>query len=632
MKILLAFLMIWSSHPLWAQSPYDTAKIAPELLPNAAVVIRLEEQTFDLKSIGKATYTYKTAFTILNKNGDDAASFAEYYNRNSTIFNLRATLYDSKGVKVKEYKSSDFNDRSAISDGSVYEDGRVKQLDFLYSDYPYTIEYSFIREYYGIASIPSWNPVPGFGYSVEKSQYIYKTPLSISFKQLKGKGVTTDSIKVKDKMEYKWSCENVKAFEYEPLSTGLKNVTPWITLAPNDFEYDTFRGNMETWKNLGAWIYKLNSEPQLLPLPIKAKVASLTSDAKTSKEKISRLYQYLQANTRYVSVQLGIGGFKPINADKVAAVNYGDCKALSNYMKTLLNEAGIKSNLVVIGYDMPSMNAKFASLSQANHMILCVPLQKDTVWLECTSQTTPAGHLDNGCSDKNVLLITEEGGKIVRSPLYKPEDNFQKRLVNVDLKETGEADISVVTEFGDAQYDQNHGSMLLEPTEQRKRIMNLLDIPNFQLNTVNYSQANKDVAVFKENISVKSTQLLTGSENRRFITLNLMNRRESVPAKVADRKTYFSMPYGYEDVDEVVISIPKGYTVEYLPKELLIESEFGKYLAKAEVKGNTIVYNRTQIMNGKKFTPDKYNSLVDFYNKIYKADKVKGVFAKIETQ
>jgi len=630
MKRLLAFLMILSSHQLWAQSPYDVAKITPDLLPNAAVIIRLEEQTFDLKSIGKATYTYKTAFTILNKNGDDAASFAEYYNRNSTIFSLRATLYDSKGIKVKEYKTSDFNDRSAISDGSVYEDGRVKQLDFLYSDYPYTIEYSFIREYYGIASIPSWNPVPGFGYSVEKSQYIYKTPQSISFKQLKGKGVTTDSTKVKDKMEYKWSCENVKAFEYEPLSTGLKNVTPWITLAPNDFEYDTFKGNMENWKNLGAWIYKLNSEPQQLPLPVKAKVASLTGDAKTSKEKISRLYQYLQSNTRYVSVQLGIGGFKPINADKVAAVNYGDCKALSNYMKTLLNEAGIKSNLVVIGYDMPSMNASFASLSQANHMILCVPLQKDTVWLECTSQTTPAGHLDNGCSDKNVLLITEEGGKIVRSPLYKPEDNFQKRLVKVDLNETGEADISVVTEFGDAQYDQNHGSMLLEPTEQRKRIMNSLDIPNFLLNTVNYTQANKDKAVFKENISLKSTQLLTGSENRRFITLNLMNRRESVPAKVVDRKTYFSMPYGYEDVDEVIISIPKGYTVEYLPKELLIESEFGKYLAKAEVKGNTIVYNRTQIMNGKKFTPDKYNSLVDFYNKIYKADKVKGVFAKIE--
>ncbi len=75
-------------------------------------------------------------------------------------------------------------------------------------------------------------------------------------------------------------------------------------------------------------------------------------------------------------MQLGIGGYKPIAAEKVFSVNYGDCKALSNYMKAMLEVAGIKSNLVVIGNGMPSLNRNFASVNQANHMILCVPLEK----------------------------------------------------------------------------------------------------------------------------------------------------------------------------------------------------------------------------------------------------------------
>ncbi len=630
MKQLITSALLLISSCVAAQNPYDVDKIPAELLTNASVVVRMEQQVFDVKNISHATYTNKKAITIVNKNGEDASSMVEYYDRFINIYNLRAAMYDAKGNKIKDYKSADFKDKSAISEGTIFADGRLKQLDFLNATYPYTIEYSYTQDFTGINGFPGWYPVSDFGHSAEKSEFILRMPEGMNFKSLKSEGLKTDSIKVKDKMEYHWVCENVKPLEYEPLSAGLRNVMPWVMLAPNDFEYDSYKGNMETWKNVGAWINRLNSEPQILPESVKAKISTLVADAKTPKEKIKRLYNYLQSNTRYVSVQLGIGGYKPINADKVAAVNYGDCKALSNYMKALLKEAGISSNLVVIGYDMPSMNPKFASLNQANHMILCVPLQKDTVWLECTSQHVPAGHLNYGCSDKNVLLVTDEGGKLVRTPVYCPDDNFQKRTIKVSLDETGAADINIVSDYGDAQYDDNYGMMLMEPVEMRKRLMNGLEIPNVQLTTASYIQPDKDLARLKENISLKSSQLMTTAAERKFLTLNLMNRRESVPAKVEDRKTFFSVPYGYHDEDEIIYTIPKGYIVEFLPKDVSIESEFGKYMAKAIVKDNTVVYTRTQVMSNKRYAPEKYNALVDFYKKVYQADKVKGILAKIE--
>ncbi|HKG07745.1 MAG TPA: DUF3857 domain-containing protein, partial [Pedobacter sp.] len=363
-------LLYWSESN--AQANYDVAKIAPELLKNASVVIRSEEQVFELKNPGSARMDYKTAVTILNKNGERASNMHEFYDKFSSIYNLKATLYDAAGKKVKDYKTSDFRDRSAVSDGTMYQDDRVKFLEFSYTSFPYTIEYSYSVDYSGIRGYPQWFPASTWGYSVESSSYVFKIPESMTFKYIKSKGLPTDSSKVKDKLQYKWSCSNLKAMEYEPMSTGLKTVLPWVTTAPNQFEYDNAKANIETWTTMGTFMYNLSSGMQELPEAAKTKFKAIIKDAKTPKEKIGLLYNYLQSNTRYVGVQLGIGGYKPIAAEKVYAVNYGDCKALSNYMKAMLEVAGIRSHLVVIGNGMPSLNRNFTSMNQANHMVLCV--------------------------------------------------------------------------------------------------------------------------------------------------------------------------------------------------------------------------------------------------------------------
>ena len=94
-------------------------------------------------------------------------------------------------------------------------------------------------------------------------------------------------------------------------------------------------------------MYQLIKGRDVLPEEVKKKVHELT-DNKGDKEKISVLYDFLQKNTRYISIQLGIGGWQPFEASYVAEKKYGDCKALSNYMIALLKEAGITGKYVEI--------------------------------------------------------------------------------------------------------------------------------------------------------------------------------------------------------------------------------------------------------------------------------------------
>jgi hypothetical protein len=613
-----------------AQGIYDVSKIPADLTKNASVVIRMEEQDYEVKNPGAAVLNYKTAITILSRNGESSSSMHEFYDKFSTVSNLKATLYDSRGNKVKDYKSSEFKDRSAVSDGTLYQDDRIKYLDFIYTDYPYTIAYSYAVDYNGIRSYPNWYPASTWGYAVEQSAYTFRIPETMTFKYLKSGNVKTDSSKVKDKIQYRWSCGKIPALEYESMSTGLRSVMPWVNLAPNEFEFDRSKANIENWNSLGSWLYTLSNDAQLLPEATKAKVKDLVKDAKTPTEKINILYSYLQSSTRYVGVQLGIGGYKPIAADKVAAVNYGDCKGLSNYMKALLQEVKIPSNLVVIGNDMPSLNKTFASLTQANHMILCVPLEKDTIWLECTSQTKPPGFIGHSNSDRTVLLITPEGGKLTQTPVYSSFNNYQKRFARVNLDETGSADIHIETEFGNAQYEDHSRMLYITPTDQRKVILNSLSIPNIEIGTYDYTQPSKDKPVLKETINLKSSQLLTKGADKLFITLNMLNRQENTVTEVEHRKTYFAVNYGYNDEDEITYIIPKGYRAEFMPKDVVIESEFGKYTSKTEVKENKLIYRRTKTITHKQYPPEKYNDYVAFSKKIYQADKQKGILSKIE--
>jgi len=95
---------------------------------------------------------------------------------------------------------------------------------------------------------------------------------------------------------------------------------------------------------------------------------------KLQEKKAKAIYEYVQNNTRYISVQIGLGGWKPISAKEVDDKKYGDCKGLTNYTKALLNLVDIESNYCVVysGSEIQDISEDFTSM-QGNHVILNIP-------------------------------------------------------------------------------------------------------------------------------------------------------------------------------------------------------------------------------------------------------------------
>jgi len=612
---------------------YAVSKISPTLMKNANAVLRFEDIKFEMHSTKEAIETNHYVITILNENGDKWAEFAEYYDKLREINSVEGYLYDANGKELKKMKSKDLQDFSGRGESSLVEDNRIKSHNFYYRVYPYTVEYTIEMRYNHTMFFPSWVPAGGEKLSVEQSHFSIICPSDYQFRykefNCQGKPVITTE---KNKKITTWSATNIPAIVKETACPSWHELTTMVITGPTDFQLGDYKGNMNTWQNYGKFLYDLKAGRDNLPDNVKQQVHKLTDGIPDVRKKISVLYEYMQKNTRYISIQLGIGGWQPFDAVEVAKKGYGDCKALSNYMFSLLKEAGIRSDYTLInsGNGQNYMTDDFPS-NQFDHVILFVPVEKDTVWLECTSQTLPAGYLSAFTADRYALAVDESGGTLVHTPKYGLNENLQTRITAGKVEDDGTLTSTIFTKYGGLQQDGVHGLINNLSKDKVKEALNEeLDFATYDVTKFDYRENKTSRPVVEETLDVSVSNYATITGKRLFIIPNVMTRSLKKLKNEDERKYEIDISYEYRDIDSVEIEIPKGYEPESIPQPVNIEGRFGKYSSTTKLAGNKIFYYRLQEQYSGTFPAKDYADLVKYYDSIYKADRNKIVFIKKE--
>jgi hypothetical protein len=630
----ILLLLVASVTAVADDGQYAVSKISPALLKNANAVVRVDETRFEIVSTKQTITKEHYVITILNENGDDWAGFSEYYDKYQEIESVEGILYDAGGRQLKKIKKKDLEDISGVSGGSLIDDNRIKRHNFYYKVYPYTIEYISEISNKGTLFFPRWSPQGSEKLSVESSvmSIVCAKDYQFRYKAFKYNGdpLTTQE---KDNNVVTWSAKDMPAIIRESYSPLWHEMTTVVIFGPTDFQMDDYKGNMGSWQDFGKFVYSLKQGRDQLPENIKQAIHQLADGISDPAEKIARLYQYMQSNTRYVSIQLGIGGWQPFDAAYVAAKRYGDCKALTNYMYSVLKEAGINSyyTLVRAGRYSNYITDDFPS-QQFNHVILCVPQPKDTIWLECTSQTMQAGYLGDFTSDRYALLIDENGGKLVHTPKYRMNDNLQSRHVNAVLEDNGTLKVKADTRYSGLQQDDIHGMITqLSKDKVKEYLHEQLDFATYDINQFDYKEEKKSLPAINESLDITVSNYATITGRRLFIVPNVMTRTSRKLVQDTARKYDIQLGMEYKDTDTIEIELPKGYEAEAVPQDVAVSSQFGKYNCSVKLKDNKLYYYRNMEYPGGRFPAKDYNDLVKFHEAIYKADRNKVVLVKNET-
>ena len=327
---------------------YPVSSIPASLKENAHTVMRLYQQEVEIKSEKLAIVKVTEVRTILNKNGVQNTLFMELYSPMNKISNIKGKMYNELGEKIKNLSSDDIIDHSFIIGYTMYDDNRVKFYDPKNLTYPLTVEYSYEIDLKQTLFLPTWSHDVE-NVSFEKSIFIFKTPADYPFRY-KEYNIEKPVEKSKDgdKDVYIWSLNNLGARNHEPMSSNTLPSYPMVKLVPKNFEVGDTKGSTESWKDLGEWVTTLIDKKDKLPESTISKMKEISASCNSEFEKVKKVYEFMQQKTRYVSIQVGIGGWQPFDAELVDKNSYGDCKALANYTKSLLSAAGIKSYYTLV--------------------------------------------------------------------------------------------------------------------------------------------------------------------------------------------------------------------------------------------------------------------------------------------
>lgn len=630
-KILVLFIVNCIASSSLAQvDTYSTLNIPDSLKKDANIIIREENIRFTIKDINSAKYEVNRIVTVLNEQGKDYLYFYFQADKFHSLDEAEIKVYDASGVKKNTYSKKEMTSQN-YGDGLVPE-GKVTYLNIQAPSYPVTVEFNFSVKFKGILGFPGYK-IQSSWYSVQHSAFDVEVPASLG---LRYKLVNTNNqpqiTHEGSKDIFHWESRNLPVLRLEKHSGTPEDNLPQVLLAPNKFQLDDYEGDMTSWKNFGNWINELYAKTTGLPEEKKTFYRTIVKDAATDKEKAEILYSYMQNNMRYVSIQLGIGGFRPFPASFVDDKKYGDCKALSNYLKSALDAVGVKSSIVIIqGGTTPRNVLEDFPANYFNHAILCIPQPKDTIWLECTSTTLPFAELGPFTENRKAMMVTDNGGVLVNTPMSNYKANTESVNTVIEVNEDGGAKVNTRCALkGDGRDNLLMYFHDLKNDEKKKYFINQKEWKQPDVFEITASPNKNNPYVVSGKMEYEKIFSFNAGSKLFFEPRLYPVFDEDIPENSSRMRDYhFTCPY--QVFDTTVYKFPAGFTLENLPKNKSVTKPFAQYTSTYTWDANTRILTSITLLQLKErvIKAAEYSKLLEFKN-IVQADAGEKVVMKKE--
>ncbi|MFA9392465.1 MAG: DUF3857 domain-containing protein [Prolixibacteraceae bacterium] len=624
--IVLCFILVHFINS--AKEAGFSFEYADSLRENANAIVLFSKVTYTRTSLSNLTEHVHYAMTILSDRDDDLKEFSISYDAFTKVKALECTIYDKNGDKVRTLKKTEIKDYAAYSSYTLFHDNRYKYFEAYHPDYPYTIEIEYSIDHDGFLSIPTWYPIGDYNISIKESvlEAYFADDLKINFELRNASELAFEKGVEKNNTVFHWQINGVKALEYEKYAPPFMNQVPSVYLNPVRFIFDGVKGEFSSWNSLGEWNYRLLADDFDLSEDTKKDLDAIKKKSGDSHELVKLVYQYMQSKTRYVGIQLGIGGFKPMSPELVDEVGYGDCKALSYYTKSLLQYLDIQSDYAIVGVDRREIIFDhFPSLNQLNHAILCVPLSSDTVWLECTSQIAPYNHLYDGTTSRKAVLVKEGGGELVHTPNAKA--GRAEQFVSITFDEDGKVSFKKKTKYTGSMFDDYCSLEQLSDKELREYELKSTTVNDMKINSMSVSSNPDEASLIVINDFV-SNNFMMKSGNRLFLELNPFTQVTKIAGQKAERRNKVYIKNDLIYYDQIVFALPLGYDVEHCPENKSFSTKFGDFEMSIELNGNSLLFNRTFRITEGEYEKSNYTDYIEFVNKVAENEDCKLILIK----
>lgn len=549
---------------------------------------------------------------INNRAGEKHTKVTLPFSELDKLKKISAHIEDAQGQIVKKLRGRDIIERSAISEISFYEDDFVKEFTLKHNSYPYTIVCSYKREQSEYLFIEAWVPVRDVRVPTHNATLSITLPHDFPFSYTGSQvGEPVESLNQLGQT-YRWKTSYTDILKGEPLAPSLVQLLPHLLIVPQQFTFDK-EGSLESWGHYGNWQNTLLVGQNTLPEWEKDKIRSLLQGIDSNREKIRVLYHYLQDETRYINITIETGGLKPYPADYVARNKYGDCKALTNYFKSVLDFVGIKAyyTKVYVGTPIKHIDTDFPS-QQFNHVILYIPQEDEDIWLDCTSDAA-FGYLGTFTQNRRAFVVESDSSHFIRTPSLKPADVLERRKIVMAY-----SDPLAIVKYQNRYRGEMYETFLslakdYSASEKSRIVTNYLIGSGEDLQSFAIRQQHRDSTAIEFVYTVTSPNIYKHYGNDLIL--------HNVPfdlwtlEKPADRQLSLQLDAPVCKTDTLLYNMPSGYSMtdslHYHLKE-----PYGEYSYEAFAQNGTITVVKKLLIHAAEYPLSDYANFYQFYKKV----------------
>jgi Domain of Unknown Function with PDB structure (DUF3857)/Transglutaminase-like superfamily len=626
--------------PPWLQQA--AAQKTPAYDKAVPAVVLLDESLMTVGSDGRITTTSTYVVRILKREGrDEAIARESYMTDTGKVREMKAWLIRPNG-EVKRYGKDQTLD-IASANNDVYDESRYKIIDASNdADAGAVFGYQTVTESRSFFSQSLWyfqSNLPVVQSRMQLALPAGWTASSVTFNHAKIEPTANGST-------YTWELRDLPFIEYEPSGPSVSNLAPRVAISYGPAAGSTGAGarTFSSWTDVSRWYSELSDPQVTLDDALAGKARELTANAKTELERIQIIGRYVQ-NLQYISIQIGVGRYRPHSATEVFAKSYGDCKDKANLMRAMLKAVKIEAYPVLIFSGDPTyVREDWASPSQFNHCIIAIKVSDETkaptiiehaklgrlLIFDATDDNTPVGDLPAHEQGSFALVAAGDAGSLMRMPTTPPEANKLERQAEVNLAANGsiggiikERSVgqSAVLErgmfrrFSRPEYTKlierwiTHGATgakvsKVDPLDNSVEGRFALDV---EFTADSYAQLMQDrLLVFKPAIVSRLDWLeLTGDSRKHPVVLDSRAYSETVRVK-----------------------LPEGFDVDEMPDPVKLDASFGTYASTYEVKDGHLVFTRTLVQRAATIPAAHYSTVRTFFERIRAAESSPVVLAK----
>ncbi|HKR02499.1 MAG TPA: DUF3857 domain-containing protein [Pyrinomonadaceae bacterium] len=644
---LLALLVLSSSAalagdevPAWLQEA--AARKAPAYDKDVPAVVLLDESVMTVGEDGRITTTSTYAVRILKREGRDEAVAREAYATDSgKVREMKAWLIRPGGDVKRFGKDQTLDVASATND--VYDESRLKVIDASNeADAGTVFGYQTVTESRTFFSQTLWYfqgdlPVLQSRYQLTLPQGW--TASSVTFNHAKIDPTVTGTT-------YTWELRDLPYIEHEPSGPSVTNLAPRVAInysAPAGAQAAGAR-NFSNWTDVSRWYSELSDPQVTLDDALAGKARELTMNAKTELERIQIIGRYVQ-NLQYISIQIGVGRYRPHSATEVFAKSYGDCKDKANLMRAMLKAVKINSYPVLIYSGDPNyVREDWASPSQFNHCIIAIRVSDETnaptvlkhaslgrlLIFDATDDNTPVGDLPDYEQGSFALIAAGDAGALMRMPATPPESNKLERQAEVNLAPDGSIN-AVIKErsVGQSAVDERNLFRRLSRPEYTKVIEDWITRGASGAKVSKLEPADNSLeGRFALDVEFSAGRYAQLMQDRLLVFKPaIVSRMDGLALTAASRKHPVVLDaHAYTEI--VRVKLPEGFDVDELPDPVKLETAFGNYASTYEVKDGHLIFTRTLVQRAATIPADQYSTVRTFFERIRAAEGSPVVLAK----